>query len=106
MSLNLEVGKVYAAKTYLENGYNFPEGEYKLKIIHDGFPEDPINQEEELVIAEEQWLEGLEETEQYQVDLNSNWYYFKFPENDDNIEYMWIPKSIVKDVFKLNYTVQ
>jgi len=99
MSLNLEVGKVYAAKTYLKNGYNFPEGEYKLKIIHDGFPEDPINQEEELVIAEEQWLEGLEETEQYQVDLNSNWYYFKFPENDDDIKYMWIPESVVYDVF-------
>jgi hypothetical protein len=99
MSLNLEVGKVYAAKTYLENGYNFPEGEYKLKIIHDGFPEDPINQEEELVIAEEQWLEGLEGTEQYQVDLNSNWYYFEFPENGDDIEYMWIPESVVDDVF-------
>ncbi|KXS38610.1 MAG: hypothetical protein AWU54_2202, partial [Candidatus Frackibacter sp. T328-2] len=52
---------------------NFPEGEYKLKIIHDGFPEDPINQEEELVVAEEQWLEGLEGTEQYQVDLKINY---------------------------------
>ena len=67
MSLNLAVGESYKAKTYLENGYNFPKGEYKLKIIHDGFPEDPINQDNELAIAEEQWLEGLEGTEQYQV---------------------------------------
>jgi hypothetical protein len=100
MSLNLEVGEVYAAKTYLENGYNFPEGEYKLKIIHDGFPEDPINQEEELVVAEEQWLEGLEGTAQYQKDIEDTWYYFEFPENEDAIEYMWIPESVVIEVFK------
>jgi len=98
MSLNFEVGQTYKAKNYLESGYNFPEGEYKLKIIHDGFPKKPIHQEKELVIAKEQWLEGLEGTEQYQVDLNSNWYYFEFPENDD-IDYMWIPESVVKDIF-------
>jgi len=100
MSLNLEVGEVYAAKTYLENGYNFPEGEYKLKIINDGFPEKAINQEDELAVAEEQWLEGLEGTAQYQRDIEDTWYYFEFPENEDGIEYMWIPESVVVEVFK------
>lgn len=100
MSLNLEVGKFYAAKTYKESGYNFPEGEYRLKIIQDGFPKNPINQEEEMVIAEEQWLEGLEGTAQYQKDIEDTWYYFEFPENEDGIESMWIPESVVVEVFK------
>ena len=100
MSINLVVGNTYAAKNYLESGYSFPEGEYVLKIIHDGFPENPINHKNELVVAEEQWLEGLEGTAQYQQDIEGNWYYFELPENDDEIKYIWIPKSVVVEVFK------
>lgn len=59
MIINYQVGELYTAKTYKESGFNFPEGEYKLKITREGFPEKPVNDEDELVIAEEQWLEGL-----------------------------------------------
>lgn len=100
MAVDYRVGEYYKVKNYLDSGYNFPDGRYKLKIINDGFPEKAINQEDELAVAEEQWLEGLEGTKMYQVDLNSNWYYFKFPNNSDNIKYMWIPASVVKEVFK------
>ena len=58
--MNFTVGDYYNAKTYKESGFNFPDGEYKLKIIREGFPKEPVNDEEELAIAEEQWLEGLE----------------------------------------------
>ena len=100
MAIELRVGEYYTAKTYKESGFNFPEGEYKLKIIREGFPESPVNNEDELAIAEEQWLEGLEGSDQYKTDLNSNWYYFKFPINNESIDYMWIPESVVVEVFR------
>ena len=96
---NFKVGEFYTTKTYKESGYNFPEGEYKLKIIREGFPEDPVNDEDELVVAEEQWLEGLEGSDLYQTELKSNWYYFEFPSNDEGIDYMWVPESVVVEVF-------
>jgi len=96
---NYQVGKLYKSKTYQECGYNFPEGKYKLKIIRDGFPEEPVNDEDELAIAEEQWLEGLEGSNQYKTDLKGNWYYFKFPLNDERIDFMWIPETVVNEVF-------
>jgi len=96
---NYQVGKFYKAKTYKECGYNFPEGKYKLKIIREGFPEEPVNDENELAIAEEQWLEGLEGSNQYKTDLKGNWYYFKFPLNDEGIDFMWVPESVVFEVF-------
>ena len=52
--MNFIVGDYYTAKTYKESGFNFPDGEYTLKIIREGFPEESINEEEELAIAEEQ----------------------------------------------------
>ncbi|MFW5889696.1 MAG: hypothetical protein ACOCUD_04915 [Bacillota bacterium] len=97
---NYKVGELYTAKTYKESGFNFPEGDYKLKIIREGFPEIPVNHENELVIAEEQWLEGLEGSDQYKTDLEGNWYYFEFPFNDEGIEYMWVPESVVVEVFE------
>lgn len=100
MGIDYRVGEYYIAKNYLDCGYKFPDGEYKLKIINDGFPEKAITQEDELTIAEEQWLEGLEGTAQYQKDIKDNWYYFEFPENEDGIEYMWIPEPVVVEVFK------
>lgn len=100
MSLNYQVGEYYTAKTYLESGFNFPEGEYKLKIIREGFPKEIVNDEDELVIAEEQWLEGLEGSDQYNTDLKGNWYYFEFSFNDQGINYMWIPESVVVEVFR------
>jgi hypothetical protein len=99
---NYQVGKFYKAKTYQESGYSFPEGKYKLKIIREGFPKEPVNEEDELVVAEEQWLEGLEGSEQHKTDLEGNWYYFKFPINDENIDSMWMPESVVNEVFKIN----
>jgi hypothetical protein len=99
MYSKLEVGKYYKIKSYKKSGYNFPEGRYKLKIIKEGFPEKPINNTNELKIAEEQWLEGLEETNQYEIDLKSNWYYFKFPINNEDIDFMWLPESVVIDIF-------
>ncbi|SDI79230.1 hypothetical protein SAMN04515654_11511 [Halanaerobium congolense] len=50
---NYKVSEFYTAKYYKESGFNFPEGEYKLKIVRDGFPENPVNDKDELVIAEE-----------------------------------------------------
>lgn len=100
LAVDYRVGEYYIAENYLDSGYNFPDGEYKLKIINDGFPEKAINQGDELAIAEEQWLEGLEGTTQYQRDIEDTWYYFEFPENEDGIEYMWIPESVVIEVFK------
>ncbi|MGP3778806.1 hypothetical protein ACTWKD_08205 [Halanaerobium saccharolyticum] len=99
MNENYKVGELYKAKSFKESGFNFPEGEYKLKIIREGFPERPINHENELIIAEEQWLEGLEGSSQYKSDIEGNWYYFKFPVNDKKIDYMWLPESVVVDVF-------
>lgn len=99
MNENYNVGDFYNARTYKESGFNFPEGEYKLKIIREGFPENAINHEDELVIAEEQWLEGIEGSDQYNTDLKNNWYYLKFPVNDEGIEYMWVPESVVVEVF-------
>jgi len=100
MAIELRVGEYYTAKTYKESGFNFPEGEYKLKIIREGFPESPVNTEDELAIAEEKWLEGLEGSDQYKTDLNSNWYYFEFPINDEGIDHMWVPESVVVEVFE------
>jgi hypothetical protein len=96
---NYQVGEFYKAKTYHKSGYNFPEGRYKLKIIRENFPEEPVNDEDELDIAEEQWLEGLEGSDQYKIDLEGNWYYFHFPLNDNRIEFMWVPESVVNEVF-------
>ena len=103
MSLNYEVGNNYITKNYLDSGYNFPEGKYKLKIIREGFPKDPVNNKDELVIAQEQWLEGLEGSDQYKTDLAGNWYYFEFPINDEGIEYMWVPESVVVEIFEEEY---
>jgi hypothetical protein len=100
MTIELNVGDYYTAKSYKESGFNFPVGEYKLKIIREGFPESPVNDEDELIIAEEQWLEGLEGSDQYKIDLDSNWYYFEFPINDEGIDYMWVPESIAVEVFE------
>ena len=100
MSINYNVGEFYTANPYKESGFNFPEGEYKLKIIREGFPERPVNDEDELIIAEEQWLEGLEGSDQYKTDLESNWYYFEFPLNNEGVEYMWVPESVVVKVFE------
>jgi hypothetical protein len=96
---NYKVGESYKAKSFNQSGFNFPDGEYKLKIIREGFPESPVNHEDELVIAEEQWLEGLEGSAQYRIDLEGNWYYFEFPINDEGIDYMWVPESVVVDIF-------
>jgi hypothetical protein len=95
----LEVGKYYAAKNYKETGYNFPQGKYKLKIIQEGFPEKPMKNENELDVAKEQWLEGIEDTDQWKKDLEGNWYYFEFPENEEGIDFMWVPESVVIEVF-------
>jgi hypothetical protein len=100
MSINYQVGNHYTAKSYRESGFNFPEGEYKLKIIREGFPEVSVNDKDELVIAEEQWMEGLEGSDQYLTDLDGNWYYFEFPLNDEGIEHMWVPESVVVEVFE------
>ena len=51
MTKQFEVGASSQAKNYRDSGYNFPKGEYHLKIIQEGFPEKPVNDEEELVIA-------------------------------------------------------
>jgi hypothetical protein len=100
MAIELRVGEYYKAKTYKESGFNFPEGKYKLKIIREGFPETLVNDEDELVIAEEQWLEGLEGSDQYKTDLENNWFYFKFPINDEGIDFMWVPESVVVEIFE------
>ncbi|ADQ14008.1 hypothetical protein [Halanaerobium hydrogeniformans] len=77
------------------------QGSYKLKIVKDGFPESYCNNNLELEIAREQWLEGLENTDEYSKVFNGKWYYFKFPKNSSNkISSMWIPETIVLEVFK------
>ena len=97
MSNTFEVGKEYSAKSYIECGYNFPEGKYKIKAAVEGFPEKAINDEDELQSAKEQWLEGLEnDEEEYKNLYNDIWYYLDFPEEG---QYEWIPKCIVKEVF-------
>ena len=97
MSNNFEVGEKYKAKSYLECGYNFPEGKYKIKAKIDGFPEKPINHEDELKKAKEQWLEGYEGDEDYKKVYEGLWYYLEFPEED---HFEWIPEVVMEDVFK------
>lgn len=92
-----KVGHTYKAKRYLECGYNFPEGEYKIKEISDGFPTNPHEEEVELESAEEQWLEGYEDDEEeYDKLYKETWFCLEFPEGD---HFEWIPKSVIKDVF-------
>lgn len=97
--MKFKVGKFYKAKGYKDSGYNIPSGKYKLKAINDGFPDQPINNDDELIVAKEQWLEGLMGTDQYEEDMNSNWYYWEFPNNENDIDNMWIPTSVVEEVF-------
>jgi len=92
-----EVGEQYEAKNYLESGYNFPEGNYRIKAILEGFPEKPIKHDDELKRAKEQWLEGYENDQDYFKRLNNGlWYYLVFP-NGDRFE--WIPEVVMDDVF-------
>lgn len=100
MMIDYQVGEYYTIKEDHDSVYDFPDGEYKLKIIMEGFPEKAIYTEDEIAIAEELWLEGFEGLKQYKIDLEGNWYYFEFPENENKVEYMWIPESIVIDVFE------
>jgi hypothetical protein len=97
--MDYKVGDFYMAKEYKDCGYNFPSGKYKLKAINDGFPDKPINNENELDVAKEQWLEGVMGTDQYEKDVDSNWFFWEFPDNENNIDYMWIPEAVVREVF-------
>ena len=93
-----EVGHIYKAKTYLESGYNFPEGEYKVKAKIEGFPQKPVNKENELKSAKEQWLEGYEDDEEeYRKLYKGIWYYLEFPEDD---HYEWIPEIVMAEAFR------
>ena len=99
MSKNYKVGKEYKAKSYLECGYNFPEGKYKIKAKIDGFPEKqkPINHDDELKKAKEHWLEGYKGDEEYKKVYEGIWYYLEFPEED---HFEWIPEVVMEEVFK------
>jgi len=98
--MEFKVGNYYVAKEYKACGYSFPSGKYKLKAINDAFPNKPINNDDdELIVAKQMWLESVIGTDQYEKDVNSNWYYWEFPDNKNDIKYMWIPESVVKEVF-------
>ena len=97
MSNRFEVGQHYKAKSYLECGYNFPEGKYKIKAKIDGFPKKSINHNDELKRAKEQWLEGYEEDEVYKSTYEGIWYYLEFPKEN---HFEWIPEVVMKDVFE------
>ncbi|MFW6270041.1 MAG: hypothetical protein ACOC4G_08165 [Bacillota bacterium] len=87
--------KVYQAKSYNECGYNFTEGNYKIKAEMEEFPKKIINHEDELKIAKQQWLEGLDKKD-YERRYDGVWYYIKFPEKD---HYEWIPENVAEEVF-------
>jgi len=96
--MKFEVGKTYKAKSYLESGYNFPEGKYKIKEISDGFPTNPHKDKIELKSAKEQWVEGFEDDkEEYDKLYNDTWYCLEFPEEN---KCEWIPEVVVKEVFE------
>ncbi len=99
MSNNFQVGEKYKPKTYLESGYKFPEGKYKIKAIVENFPKKNINYKDELIRAKNQWLEEYEDNkEEYDKLYNSLWYYVEFPDsNEDRFE--WIPEVIMETVF-------
>lgn len=99
MNMEFKVGNYYLAKEYKDCGYSFPSGKYKLKAINDAFPNKPIINDDELIVAKEIWLEGVMETDQFDTDRKGNWYFWEFPENTEGIEYMWIPESVVEEVF-------
>lgn len=103
MENSFEIGEIYNARNYLQCGYEFPDWNYELLAIVVGFPEEFIKNKEEIEIANEQWLEGLYDTEQYESDKNGLSYYFKFPQINDNIDGMWIPKSVSEEVFVNKY---
>ena len=92
--MKFEVGKTYKAKSYLESGYNFPEGKYKIKEISDGFPTNPHKDKIELKSSKEQWLEGFEDDkDEYDKLYYDTWYCLEFPE--ENI-YEWILEVVMK----------
>lgn len=99
MSEEFEVGEEYEAKNYLNSGYNFPKGKYKIKMKSEGFPEDIVSNQKELKHAKEQWMDGFEDDKKiYKEIYEGVWYYLKFPLSDDHFE--WIPKEVMEDVFK------
>ena len=94
--IDYKVGESYKAKSYLESGYNFPDGEYVIKEISDGFPTNPHKDKIELKIAKEQWLEGFEDDKkEYDKLYNETWYCLEFPERK---HFEWIPKEVMEDV--------
>lgn len=99
MSLNFHVGEFYKAKTCSISIFNLPAGKYKLKIIREGFPKRAVKDGNELVITEKYCLERLKASNKYQNYSKENWYYFEFFINDNDIEYIWIPESIVLKIF-------
>ena len=94
MNKKYQVGEDYKAKNYLESGYNFPEGSYRIKAIVEGFPEKPINHDNELKKDTEQWIEGYEE---YKKVYEGMWYYLEFPKED---YFEWIPEVLMKEAFE------
>ena len=99
MSNIYKVGEEYKAKSYIECGYNFPEGKYKIKAIIEGFPKEAINDKDELQSAKEQWLEGVEDNEEKYNELYEGiWYYLEFPGEE---HYEWIPECVIKEVLYL-----
>ena len=99
MKNKFEVGKKYKAKNYLESGYRFPEGKYKIEKINEGFPTNLLKNKTELKANIKKWLEGFEDgKEEYDKLFNGNWYYLKFPEGD---HYEWVPENVMEDAFDL-----
>lgn len=98
MTNKFKAGKEYKAKSYLECGYNFPEGKYEVKKISNGFPNEPYKNEVELKSAKEQWIEGFEDDEEeYNKLYNDTWYCLDFPEEG---HYEWIPEVVMNEAFE------
>lgn len=93
-----KVGKKYKAKNYLESGYRFPEGEYKIEKIKEGFPTNSHKDKGELKSTIKKWLEGFKDgKEEYDKLFNGSWYYLEFPEGD---HYEWVPEGVMEEAFE------
>ncbi len=80
------------------DGYNFPEGKYQVVALVASFPGHFFKKDLDIEIAEEQWLEWLNDEERKKRE-NQNWFYLKYTQENKDLNCLWLPKEILYDAF-------
>lgn len=80
------------------DGYNFPKGKYKIIVSTDSFPGQYLKKDVDLEIAEEQWLEWLNDNKRKKRESNF-WFYIEHLEANSDLNRIWLPLEILEDAF-------